>query len=107
MTRRNRPEGSGGTLKQVEFIAPAITHVNKFYVMSILRGNRGHMVKALWNSIKKKNQARILASVWCGHCRRSVCVIVDSGKGESKFLALRGCCRDDNGPVIRLMEPED
>jgi len=36
--------------------------------------------KTRWNSIEKKNQARILTNVWCGNCRRSVHIIVDSGK---------------------------
>jgi len=63
--------------------------------------------KTRWNSIEKKNQARILTNVWCGNCRRSVHIIVDSGKMEGMCLVLRGHCRDCNGSVAKLIESEE
>ena len=63
--------------------------------------------KARWDRIGKENQARILVNVWCGNCRRSVHIVVDSGKLENKFLILRGRCNNCNGPVVRVIEPED
>lgn len=63
--------------------------------------------QTLLNSNKKKYQAGIPATVRCAHCRRSVRIFVDSRKRERKCLVLIGCCRDCNGPVTRLIEPED
>ena len=57
-----------------------------------------------WDQLGSKTQALLLGNVWCGACRTSVHIIVESGRIEKSDLILTGRCADCGGPVARLIE---
>ena len=59
-----------------------------------------------WDQLGSQIQAKLLGNVWCGTCRKTVCIIVESGRIEKKDLILSGRCAECGGRVARLIEAE-
>jgi len=59
-----------------------------------------------WDQLGLQIQAKLLGNVWCGACRKTVHIIVESGKVERKDLILSGRCAECAGSVARLIEAE-
>jgi hypothetical protein len=57
-----------------------------------------------WDTIPKSIQVKLLGSVWCGACSKTVYIIVESGRIEKNDLILSGRCAECGGPVARLVE---
>jgi hypothetical protein len=60
----------------------------------------------LWDEIDPSIQGKILGHVWCGSCRKSVYINIESARIEKKDLILSGTCAECGGPVARLLEGE-
>jgi hypothetical protein len=57
-----------------------------------------------WESIPAHIRHRMLANVWCGHCRHEVTIINFSGTIKSGDLLLVGRCAECLGDVARVIE---
>ena len=57
-----------------------------------------------WESIPAHIRHRLLANVWCGHCRHEVTIINFSGTIKSGDLLLVGRCAECLGDVARVIE---
>ncbi len=57
-----------------------------------------------WDSIPADIRQRLLANVWCGHCRHEVTIASFSGAIKGNNLLLVGKCAECNGDVARVIE---
>jgi len=57
-----------------------------------------------WLSIPADIRQRLLANVWCGHCRHSVFITNFSGTIKGGDLLLVGKCAECHGDVARVIE---
>lgn len=60
-----------------------------------------------WKRIPQEAQGKILANVWCGNCRDSVQIVLETAEIESKVLILKGKCKTCGKDVCRVVEPEN
>jgi hypothetical protein len=58
----------------------------------------------LWNAIPADMKRKLLANVYCGHCRGAVSIINVAGAVKGGDLALNGNCAVCGGDVARLIE---
>jgi hypothetical protein len=61
---------------------------------------------ALWRKIPDWAQAKLLANVWCSHCRSATTITNFRGQVVKGDLRLTGACSTCGGPVRRLIENE-
>ena len=59
-----------------------------------------------WTKVPEWAQERILANVWCGKCRGSVAIILESAQMDNADLVFRGKCQKCGNSVCRVIEPE-
>lgn len=59
-----------------------------------------------WESISGELRHRLLANVWCSHCRHEVTITKFTGTIRRGNLLLVGKCAECHGDVARLIEPE-
>jgi len=59
-----------------------------------------------WKRVPRWAQKKILDNVWCGQCRGSVTIILETAEMVQDDLVLRGKCKDCGGEVRRVVEPE-
>ena len=57
-----------------------------------------------WESISVNIRQRLLANVWCGHCRHEVTITSFSGTIKGGDLLLFGACAECHGDVARVIE---
>lgn len=57
-----------------------------------------------WESIPADIRERLLANVWCGHCRREVIITNFTGSMKGSDLLLLGKCAVCRGDVARVIE---
>lgn len=57
-----------------------------------------------WESIPADTRQRLLANVWCSHCRRQVTMTNFSGTIKGGDLLLVGECAECQGEVARMIE---
>lgn len=57
-----------------------------------------------WESISVNIRQRLLANVWCGHCRHEVTITSFSGTIKGGDLLLFGKCAECHGDVARVIE---
>ena len=57
-----------------------------------------------WESIAADLRRRLLANVWCGHCRHEVTITNFSGTIKGGDLLLVGKCAECRGDVARVIE---
>jgi len=57
-----------------------------------------------WESIPADVRQRLLANVWCGHCRREVTITNFSGVMKGDDLLLVGKCAECHDDVARVIE---
>ena len=57
-----------------------------------------------WESIPAQIHQRLLANVWCGHCRHEVTITNFSGTIKGGDLLLVGKCAECHGDVARVIE---
>ncbi|SCC93456.1 conserved hypothetical protein [Thiomonas sp. X19] len=57
-----------------------------------------------WDSISADIRQRLLANVWCGHCRHDVTITDFSGTIKGSDLLLVGKCSECHGDVARVIE---
>ena len=57
-----------------------------------------------WESISVNIRQRLLANVWCGHCRHEVTITSFSGTIKGGDLLLIGKCAECHGDVARVIE---
>lgn len=57
-----------------------------------------------WESIPANIRQRLLANVWCGHCRHEVTITNFSGAIKGGALLLVGKCAECHGEVARVIE---
>ena len=57
-----------------------------------------------WESIPSDFRKRVLANVWCGHCRHETTITNFSGTIKSGDLLLVGKCAECHGDVARVIE---
>jgi Zn finger protein HypA/HybF involved in hydrogenase expression len=57
-----------------------------------------------WESISADIRQRLLANVWCMHCRHEVTITNFSGTIKSGNLLLVGKCAECHGDVARVIE---
>lgn len=57
-----------------------------------------------WDSIPANIRQRLLANVWCGHCRREVTITNFTGAMKGNDLLLVGTCAECRGDVARVIE---
>jgi Zn finger protein HypA/HybF involved in hydrogenase expression len=57
-----------------------------------------------WESIPADIRQRLLANVWCMHCRHEVTIANFSGTIKSGNLLLTGKCAECHGDVARVIE---
>lgn len=57
-----------------------------------------------WESIPAHIRQRLLANVWCGHCRHEVTITNFSGLIKGGDLLLVGKCTECQGDVARVIE---
>ncbi|MFH1620030.1 MAG: hypothetical protein ABIG11_09045 [bacterium] len=60
-----------------------------------------------WKRISREAQGKILANVWCGNCRDSVHIVLETAEIKSRVLILKGKCKTCGKAVCRVVEPED
>ena len=60
-----------------------------------------------WKRIPQEAQGKILANVWCGNCRDTVQIVLETAEIESKVLILKGKCKTCGKDVCRVVEPEN
>ena len=57
-----------------------------------------------WESFSAHVRHRLLANVWCVHCRHEVTITNFSGTIKRGDLLLVGKCAECNGDVARVIE---
>ena len=57
-----------------------------------------------WESLPADIRERLLANVWCGHCRHGVTITNFSGTIKGGDLLLVGRCAQCHGDVARVIE---
>ena len=57
-----------------------------------------------WQSIPADIRQRLLANVWCAHCRHEVTITDFSGAIRGGALLLVGKCAECRGEVARVIE---
>jgi hypothetical protein len=57
-----------------------------------------------WNAIPGDAREKILANVYCGHCRDAVSIVNVSGVVKGGNLVLNGNCAQCGQDVARLVE---
>lgn len=57
-----------------------------------------------WESIPVDMRQRLLANVWCAHCRHEVTITNFSGTLKDGNLLLVGKCAECHGDVARVIE---
>ena len=57
-----------------------------------------------WESIPAHVRQRLLANVWCAHCRHEVTITKFSGAIKDGDLLLVGKCAECHGDVARMIE---
>lgn len=57
-----------------------------------------------WESIPANIRQRLLANVWCVHCRHEVTITNFSGTIKGGDLFLVGKCAECHGDVARVIE---
>lgn len=63
--------------------------------------------KKRWHQISEQSRKKILANIWCSHCRDMVTLQLREGKMEGHSLVLRGTCKTCGGEAARVVEPEE
>ena len=58
----------------------------------------------LWDAIPADVRPRLLANVWCGHCRDEVTITRFHGETLRGDLVLRGHCARCDEDVARVIE---
>jgi hypothetical protein len=58
----------------------------------------------LWNAIPIDARRKILANIYCGHCRGAVSIVNVTGKVKGGDLVLNGNCAVCGDDVARLVE---
>ena len=58
----------------------------------------------LWNAISTDTRKKLLANVYCGHCRGAVSIVNVVGTVKGGDLVLNGNCAVCGGEVARLVE---
>ncbi len=58
----------------------------------------------LWNAIPADVKKRLLANVYCGHCRGGVSIINVTGTVQGGVLVLNGNCAACENEVARAIE---
>ena len=66
--------------------------------------NFTHPARQRWESIPAEIRQRLLANVWCGHCRHEVTISNFTGTVKRGDLLLVGKCSECNGDVARVIE---
>jgi len=59
-----------------------------------------------WNRIPSWAQEKIVDSVFCGRCIRSVPIVLEKAEMKGKRLVLRGTCRNCGAEICRVVEDE-
>ena len=62
------------------------------------------LARGRWESISPDIRRRLLANVWCGHCRHEVTITDFSGSIKDGDLLLVGKCAVCRGNVARVIE---
>ncbi|MHA6834062.1 hypothetical protein ACQUJT_22905 [Ralstonia pseudosolanacearum] len=62
------------------------------------------LARKRWESIPVDARQRLLANVWCGHCRREVRITSFSGTIKNGDLLLVGRCAECHGDIARVLE---
>ncbi|CAH0445455.1 hypothetical protein [Ralstonia pseudosolanacearum] len=62
------------------------------------------LARKRWESIPADARQRLLANVWCGHCRREVRITNFSGTIKNGDLLLVGRCAECHGDIARVLE---
>ena len=57
-----------------------------------------------WNGMPEDVRAKILANVYCGHCRGAVSIVNVTGTVKGGNLVLKGSCAQCGQDVARLVE---
>jgi Zn finger protein HypA/HybF involved in hydrogenase expression len=57
-----------------------------------------------WESIPAQIRQRLLANVWCMHCRHEVTITNFTGTIKNGNLLLMGKCAECHGDVARVIE---
>ena len=57
-----------------------------------------------WESMPQEIRKRLLANVWCAHCRKEVTITHFSGTLKGGDLLLVGKCATCGGEVVRVIE---
>ncbi len=60
-----------------------------------------------WGRIPQEAQGNILANVWCGNCRGSGQIVLETAEMTDQDLLLRGKCKACGKNVCRVVEPEN
>ncbi len=63
--------------------------------------------KMRWDTIPSSAQSQILDNVFCGKCRGSVAIILETATMQRSDFILRGKCKVCGEEVCRLVEPEN
>lgn len=69
-----------------------------------LRPNFTRPARQRWESIPTNIRQRLLANVWCGHCRHEVTITNFSGTIKGGDLLLVGKCAECHDHVARVIE---
>jgi len=59
-----------------------------------------------WNKIPRQAQIRILENVFCGKCKTSISIVLETAIMQQRSLILRGKCNVCGSDVCRVVEPE-
>lgn len=57
-----------------------------------------------WNALSADSRAKILANVFCGHCRGETSIVNVTGALKGRDLVLNGSCAKCGQEVARLVE---
>jgi hypothetical protein len=71
---------------------------------SVLDGKFTLKAAVLWATVPKEARARILASVFCPHCRDIVGMTKVTGKEKKGDVILKGACPRCGRAVFRIVE---
>lgn len=63
-----------------------------------------HPARQRWESIPANIRQRLLANVWCMHCRHEVTITNFTGTIKNGNLLLVGKCAECHGDVARVIE---
>ncbi|WP_291988539.1 hypothetical protein [Candidatus Accumulibacter sp. ACC007] len=62
------------------------------------------LARQRWETIPTDIRQRLLANVWCGHCRQGVTITNFTGTIKGGNLLLEGKCAECHGDVARVIE---